>query len=112
MALGVRPRVLALQPMLFGGQGALIGVGVGVGGTVQVDHPQATAGGMRTTRTAVAVVRIHPNPMRMFAYADLPTAAVFGLHTRTNVLTVTPSPGATASEIQRALLVVPGVAAA
>lgn len=87
-------------------------LGVGIGGTVQVDHPQATASGMRTTRTAMTVVGIHPNPMRMFAYADPPTAAVFGLPARTNLLTVTPSPGATASEIQHALLVVPGVASA
>jgi putative ABC transport system permease protein len=85
---------------------------VAVGETVEIDHPQAIAGGVRTARTAMTVVGIHPNPMRMFAYVDPPTAAVFGLPGRTNLLTVTPSAGVTTAEIQRALLVVPGVASA
>jgi len=91
---------------------AAVDLHVAVGETVEIDHPQVTTGGMRTTRTALTVAGIHPSPMRMLAYVDPPTAAVFGLPGMTNLLTVTPAPGVTAAEIQRALLVVPGVASA
>jgi putative ABC transport system permease protein len=89
-----------------------VGVGVGVGDTVAVEHPQATPTGLRTTRTPMRVAGIHPNPMRMFAYLDASAAGAFGLAGRTNLLTITPAPGAGAAEVRRALLAIPHVASA
>jgi putative ABC transport system permease protein len=85
---------------------------VTVGGTIDVTHPEASAGGLRTARTAMRVAGIHPNPMRAFAYLDPATAVAFGLSGSTNYLTVTPAPGVSAAQVQRALLSVPDVASA
>jgi len=85
---------------------------VTVGDTVEVMHPQASADGLRTARTVMKVAGIHPNPMRVFAYVDPATAAAFNLSGFTNYLTVTPSPGVSALQVQRALLSVPDVASA
>jgi putative ABC transport system permease protein len=85
---------------------------VTLGDTVQVTHPQMTTGGLRTAKTAMTVTGIHPNPMRVFAYVDAATAMAFGLPGFTNYLTVTPSPGVSAAQVQRALLSVPDVASA
>jgi putative ABC transport system permease protein len=87
-------------------------LGVGVGDTVTVEHPQATADGLRTTRTPIRVAGIHPSPLRMLAYLDTATAEQFGFTGMANILTVTPAAGATADEVRRALLTVPHVAAA
>jgi putative ABC transport system permease protein len=85
---------------------------VAVGDTVEVTHPQAGADGLRTARTAMTVAGIHPNPMRVFAYVDPATAGAFGLAGSTNYLTVTPAPGVSPAQVQRALLSVPDVASA
>ncbi|MFZ0161131.1 MAG: ABC transporter permease, partial [Kineosporiaceae bacterium] len=85
---------------------------VAVGDTVEVTHPQASADGLRTARTAMTVAGIHPNPMRVFAYVDPATAVAFGLTGSTNYLTVTPAPGVSPAQVQRALLSVPDVASA
>jgi putative ABC transport system permease protein len=85
---------------------------VGVGDTVVLEHPQATADGLRTARTPMRVAGIHPNPLRMLAYVDTETAASFGFTGVTNALTVTPADGVDGDAVRRALLGVSHVAAA
>ena len=85
---------------------------VTVGDTVDVTHPQAGPEGLRTAHTLMTIAGIHPNPMRAFAYLDPATATAFGLSGSTNYLTVTPAPGVSAAQVQRALLSVPDVASA
>jgi putative ABC transport system permease protein len=58
----------------------------------------------------VPVAGLHPNPMRVFAYLDAPTARMFGLDGITNLLTVTAASGTSGADVQRALLGVPQVA--
>jgi putative ABC transport system permease protein len=82
-----------------------------VGDTVPVEHPQATATGLRTVQTPMRVAGIHPNPMRMLAYLDPASAGAFGLTGTANVLAVTPAAGS-AEAVRRALLAVPHVASA
>ncbi|HEU4948260.1 MAG TPA: FtsX-like permease family protein [Kribbella sp.] len=87
-------------------------LGATVGDTVMVEHPQATATGLRTTQTPMRVAGIHPNPMRMLAYLDPASATVFGLSGTANILNVTPAPGVSPEAVCRALLAVPEVASA
>jgi putative ABC transport system permease protein len=85
---------------------------VGVGDTVVVEHPQASAEGLRTTQTKIRVAGIHPNPMRMLSYLDASSATALHLGSYTNVLTIRAAPGATADTVRRALLQIPQVASA
>jgi putative ABC transport system permease protein len=87
-------------------------LGVTVGDTVTLEHPQATATGLRTAETPMRVTGIHPNPMRMLAYLDQDSAVAFGLTGRANLLTVTPAAGVDPETVRRALLAVPHVASA
>ena len=87
-------------------------LGVKVGDQVTVEHPQATATGLRTTQTTMRVAGLHPNPMRMLAYLDSASATPFGLTGTANILTVQPAPGTGSDAVRRALLAVPHVASA
>lgn len=87
-------------------------LGVDVGDTVALEHPQATATGLRTVTTQVPIAGVHPNPMRVLAYLDRPAAASLGLAGTTNLLTVLPASGVAPDEVRRALLGVPHVASA
>ncbi|HEX6469024.1 MAG TPA: FtsX-like permease family protein [Streptosporangiaceae bacterium] len=117
----VIPAAASWRPTLTAGTGtgglvladkAAHDLGVGVGGTVNVEHPQATASGLRTVRTPMRVAGLHPNPMRMYAYLDPVSATAFGLAGHANQLTVTPAHGVDADAVRRALLAVPHVASA
>jgi putative ABC transport system permease protein len=108
-------------PTLTGGTGhggitladkAARDLGVRVGDTVTVEHPQATGAVLRTVQTTMRVAGIHPNPMRMLAYLDPASAAAFGLNGTANLLTVTPAAGVGPDTVRRALLAVPHVASA
>jgi len=79
---------------------------------VILQHQQAAQGGMRTAATTVTVSGIHPSPMRGFAYFSASGAQVFGLAGMSNLLTVEPASGHTASDLQRALLGISHVASA
>ncbi|MGZ4542693.1 MAG: ABC transporter permease [Mycobacteriaceae bacterium] len=83
-----------------------------VGDTVTVEHPQATADGLRTVSTVLPVVGLQVNPMRVMAYLDEGSAQAYGLSGMTNVLTVIPTPGTSTDSVRRALLAVPQVASA
>jgi putative ABC transport system permease protein len=88
-------------------------LGARIGTVVTFRHPQAAGGGLRTTDSPVRVAGIDSSPMRAFAYLDPATAApLFGLPRMTNLLTVLPSAGHSAADLQRALLDVPHVASA
>ncbi len=85
---------------------------VRVGDTITLEHPQATATGLRTARTPVRVAGIHPSPVRLLAYLDPASAARFGFAGAANALTVLPAAGARSVDVRRALLAVPHVASA
>ena len=84
---------------------------VGVGDVVRLRHPVR---GPRDTvdlvETPVPVAGIHPNPFRFLAYVDESQLAPFDLGGIANVLTVTPAPGSTPDDVERALFGAPGVA--
>jgi putative ABC transport system permease protein len=84
-----------------------------VGSVVTFRHPQAAGGGLRTADSPVRVAGIDPSPMRVYAYLDPAAAArLSGLTGMTNLLTVLPSPGHSAADVQRALMDIPHVASA
>lgn len=85
---------------------------VDVGDTVRLRQPVATPTGLDETTTEVAVVGLHPNPMRVLAYLDETGSEISGLSGATNLLTVTPATGYDAADVRLALLDVPQVAAA
>lgn len=86
---------------------------VTVGSAIMFRHPQAASGGLRTVSTPVRVAGIDPSPMRAYAYLDSATAArLLSLTGTTNQLTVLPSAGYSAADVQRALLKIPHVASA
>ena len=87
-------------------------LGVQVGDTVTLEHPQATPTGLRTTQTPIRVAGIHPSPLRVLAYLDTTAAAPFGFTGTANILTVTPATGVGGEAVRRALLAVPHVAGA
>jgi len=71
------------------------------------------AGGTFCSGPSVWVAGIDLSPMRVYAYLDSATAApLVGLPGMTNMLTVLPSAGYSAADVQRALLNVPHVASA
>ncbi|CAI9407504.1 ABC transporter permease [Nocardioides sp. T2.26MG-1] len=121
LLVDVLPAGARWQPTLVDGQpdgGLLLAeeaaadLGVGVGDAVTVEHPQATATGLRTVRTTMVVAGLHPNPMRVFAYLDPAAADALGLAGTANVMSVTPAEGRSADDVRRALLEVPHVASA
>jgi putative ABC transport system permease protein len=122
VAAEVLPPHAAWTPLLSAGRltGGLVlsrkaaaDLGAGIGDTVTFRHPQAAAGGLRTVSSPVRVAGIDPSPMRGYVYLAPATAArLFGLAGRTNLLTLLPSPGHSAADVQRALLSVGHVTSA
>jgi putative ABC transport system permease protein len=122
VAAEVLPAGAAWTPQLSAGRldGGLVlsrkaaaDLGADVGSVVTFRHPQAAGGGLRTVDSAVRVAGIDPSPMRAYAYLDSATAAqLFGLPGMTNMLTVLPSAGHSAADVQQALLDVPHVSSA
>jgi putative ABC transport system permease protein len=122
VAAEVLPAGAAWTPQLSAGRlgGGLVlsgkaaaDLGADVGSLVTFRHPQAVSGGLRTADSPVRVAGIDPSPMRVYAYLDSATAAqLFGQPGMTNLLTVLPSAGHSAADVQRALLNVPHVTSA
>src|SRR5215470_390348 len=114
VAAEVLPAAAAWTPQLSAGRlaGGLVlsrkaaaDLAVSVGSVVTFRHPQAAGGGLRTADTTMRVAGIDSSPMRVNAYLGSATAApVFGLPGMTNLLTVVPSAGHSAADVQRALL--------
>jgi putative ABC transport system permease protein len=87
-------------------------LGVGPGGTVLLRHPVREGMSYRMVDSEVRVAGTHPIALRSLVYLDSSQADLFGLDGITNTLQVTPEPGVTADQAQRALFALPGVAAA
>ncbi|TCN29616.1 putative ABC transport system permease protein [Kribbella orskensis] len=121
LALEVVPAGARWTPTVVAGSGtgglvlarkAADDLGLRVGDSLTIEHPQATATGLRTVETTMRVAGLHPNPMRMLAYLDPASARVFGLTGTANILTVQPAGGSGSDAVRRALLGVPHVASA
>lgn len=86
-------------------------LGVSVGDTITVTHPQRIASGeVIQAQSEIPVAGTHPNPFRSFAYLSRGEAARWGLGGVTNQLAVVPRPGAGAGAIERVLFRNPAVA--
>jgi putative ABC transport system permease protein len=72
--------------------------------------PIRRRGGFADVTAPVRVSGLHPNPFRVFAYADRSAAAAAGMEGMANQVAVTPRPGASEAEIARALFRNPSVA--
>ncbi len=83
-------------------------LGVAIGDTLIIEHPyREDVFSFRNVSTKVTVAGIHDNPVRGFSYVSLEETAFTGLEGLTNVLTVTPSPGASLAQIQNELFAYP-----
>ena len=84
--------------------------GVEPGETITLRYPQRLPdGGFTIAVGEFQVAAIHPNPIRTLAYADLDGAEAFGLAGFVNVANAYPVTAATATDIQQAVFVAPGV---
>ena len=86
-------------------------LGVAPGDTVTARHPVVTQQGLQMTTSRIEVSGVHPNPMRAFSYLDTSQAAIFGLGSMTNLLTVVPEPGTSQDALVRSMFERPGVVA-
>lgn len=99
------------QPGLILAREAASDLGVGVGDTVTLRHPQRTgATGWTFVDTEFPVMAIHPYPIRNFTYLDTGFAGLIGLDGVTNSVQVLPNSDASDIEVQRQLFSIPGVA--
>jgi putative ABC transport system permease protein len=88
-------------------------LGVGAGDTVTLTHLALGPTGVpRMEQSRLRVSGLHGNPLRAFAYLDDVEADRFGLAGTTNELRLTPAPGHTVGEVQRAVFSRPGVRSA
>lgn len=88
-------------------------LGVNVGDTVVLVHPEQADAGFVMARTDLVVSATHPNPIRNFAFLD---AAVFaddlGFGGWANGVQVVPNDGSTRGDVQRTVFTIDGVASA
>jgi putative ABC transport system permease protein len=86
-------------------------LGVDVGDTVVLRHPQRTGlASIAFVETEFPVMGIHPYPIRNFTYLDASHADLMGLAGITNVIQILPDPSVAAIDVQRELFDIPGVA--
>jgi putative ABC transport system permease protein len=86
-------------------------LGVGVGDTITLKHPQREGlFAYRMVETEVEIAGIHASPLRFLTYMDLGQADMMGLGGLSNMLYVDPVAGVSAGEVQRALFQQSGVA--
>jgi putative ABC transport system permease protein len=99
------------EPGLVLAAEAAADLGVDVGDTVVLRHPQRIG---LTTFTFVEsefpVMGIHPYPIRNFTYLDASHAGLLGLEGITNMVQVLPDPTMADIDVQRELFAIPGVA--
>ncbi|WP_162909772.1 ABC transporter permease [Aggregatilinea lenta] len=86
-------------------------LGVSVGDTVTLEHPQRQGLlAFRLVESSLLVMGIHDNPVRALSYMDLSSAGLMGLDGVTNLLVLQPAAGVASDDIKFALLAQPGVA--
>ena len=104
----------AIQPGAAGiliGQKAADDLGVKVGDTITLNHPQREGLlAYRMIETEVEVAGIHGSPLRFLTYMDISQAEMMGLDGLANMLYVAPAAGASEGDVQRALFQESGVA--
>ncbi|MEZ4572514.1 MAG: FtsX-like permease family protein [Thermomicrobiales bacterium] len=77
-------------------------LGVGIGDTITLRHPQRTGPSSFTiVDTRLPVTGIHTNPFRTLVYLDMEQADLYGLDGVANVMHVLPAPGATADQVRQ-----------
>jgi putative ABC transport system permease protein len=87
-------------------------LGLDVGDTVTVEHPERRGGGYAMARTPLEVAAIHGSPFRFNAYVDRSMLAGFGFEGAVNSLYALPSAGHGVDDVQRDLFTLDGVASA
>ncbi len=87
-------------------------LGVEVGDSVVLTHPQRAGLGYTMVTSELPVAATHPNPIRTFAFLDAAFADDFGLAGIANSAQVTPARGFARGDVQRAVFPVGGVASA
>jgi len=97
------------SPALVLSRKAAEDLGVGVGDTVQLRHPQRDGLGYRWVTSELPVGAIHPNPYRVFAYLDARHAGLMNLTGIVNEVDIEPAPGADPTALRRALFGLDGV---
>ncbi|WP_372788955.1 FtsX-like permease family protein [Paraconexibacter sp.] len=85
-------------------------LGVGVGDTVQLEHPRRDGGRLADGRSTVRVIGLHPNPVRVAVYANGATREGLGLGGVAPRVTLRPGSQAADGALQRALFGRPGIA--
>ena len=89
---------------------AIDDLGVSVGETITMSHPQRQPDGtFLTVESTIVVGATHVNPLRPLAYLDRSEAALFGFVDEANLLQVVPMAGATSTDVQRAVFGADGV---
>ena len=92
-------------------QEAAADLGVAVGDTVKLRHPQRTGPlSFAFAETELSVIALHPYPIRTFVYMDDAGAALMRLTGVANTVQVDPVETAGAGGLQRELFSLPGVA--
>ena len=86
-------------------------LGVSIGDEVSLTHPRRTGPGrFATVESRFRVSGTHPDPFRFPAFVGESAAGEFGLTGRVNALDVVPAEGIQATEVERELSGLPGVA--
>ncbi len=85
-------------------------LGVELGDSIALRHPvRVDERSFAMAESELAVVAIHANPLRTFAYMDVAGADRFGLADHTNLLHAYPAAGATRTELQLGVFDLDGV---
>jgi putative ABC transport system permease protein len=85
-------------------------LGVGVGDTVTLRHPQRTGPtSFAIVETEVPVQGIHTNPLRSLVYMDFQQAGIFGLAGIANVVHVLPAQGSTVDQVREEMFALESV---
>lgn len=84
-------------------------LGVEVGDTVTLEHPERRGEGFAVVRTEMPVAAIHPGPFRFAAFIDRSQLETFGVPGVANAAYLLPSEGATVDEVEQELFDLPGV---
>jgi putative ABC transport system permease protein len=84
-------------------------LGVEVGDTVQLTHPDRADSGFVTTTNTLPVIGIHPSPFRFNVYLDRSLLPAFGADHLANELFVVPAAGHTTDDVERELFDLSGV---